>query len=74
MTAAITIMAKQRGGPQIAAQVLSYPVTNADFDTDSYHQFATGYWLRRDGTDGSIRSGLAPPEPPSQRSWPIAAG
>jgi acetyl esterase len=48
MTAAITIMAKQRGGPRIAAQVLYYPVTDANFDTGSYHQFATGYWLRRD--------------------------
>ena len=48
MTAAITIMAKQRGGPRIAAQVLYYPVTDANFDTGSYHQFATGYWLSRD--------------------------
>jgi acetyl esterase len=48
MTAAITLMTKQRGGPRIAAQLLYYPVTDASFDTDSYHQFATGYWLRRD--------------------------
>ena len=48
MSAAITIMAKQRGGPRIAAQVLYYPVTDANFDTGSYHQFATGYWLSRD--------------------------
>jgi acetyl esterase len=48
MTAAITIMAKQRGGPQIAAQLLYYPVTDANFDTGSYHQFASGYWLSRD--------------------------
>ena len=48
MTAAITLMAKQRGGPRIAGQLLYYPVTDASFDTGSYHQFATGYWLRRD--------------------------
>jgi acetyl esterase len=48
MTAALTIMAKQRSGPRISAQLLYYPVTDASFDTDSYHQFATGYWLRRD--------------------------
>jgi acetyl esterase len=49
MTAAITIMAKQRGGPAIAAQLLYYPVTDASFDTGSYLQFATHYWLTRQG-------------------------
>jgi acetyl esterase/lipase len=48
MSAAITLMAKQRSGPRLAAQVLFYPVTDASFDTDSYRQFATGYFLRRD--------------------------
>jgi acetyl esterase/lipase len=28
--------------------VLFYPVTDASFDTDSYRQFARGYFLRRD--------------------------
>ena len=51
MTAAITLMAKQRSGPKLAAQVLFYPVTDASFDTDSYHQFATGYFLRRDAME-----------------------
>jgi acetyl esterase len=49
MTTAITIMAKQRGGPHIAAQLLYYPVTNASFDTGSYQQFATHSWLTRQG-------------------------
>jgi acetyl esterase len=49
MTTAITIMAKQRGGPAIAAQLLYYPVTDANFDTGSYQQFATHYWLTRAG-------------------------
>ena len=48
LTAAITLVAKQRQGPQLTAQVLFYPVTDASFDTDSYRQFAEGYFLRRD--------------------------
>lgn len=48
MAAALTLMAKDRGGPTIHKQLLFYPVTDADFDTESYHQFATGYFLRRD--------------------------
>jgi acetyl esterase len=49
MTAAITLMAKQRGGPELAAQLLFYPVTDAGFDTPSYEQFAEGYFLSRQG-------------------------
>ena len=48
ISAALTLLAKQRKGPKLAAQVLFYPVTDASFDTGSYHQFATGYFPRRD--------------------------
>ncbi|MFJ4483375.1 alpha/beta hydrolase [Streptomyces longwoodensis] len=48
MSAALTLMAKERGDVPLVQQVLFYPVTDASFDTPSYHQFATGYFLRRD--------------------------
>lgn len=47
MTAALTLMAKQRSGPKIAAQVLFYPVTDADFETKTYRKYADGPWLTR---------------------------
>jgi len=49
MTAALTLMAKERGDVQFLQQVLFYPVTDASFDTESYRQFADGYFLSRDG-------------------------
>ncbi|MCI8363621.1 MAG: alpha/beta hydrolase fold domain-containing protein [Eubacterium sp.] len=49
MTIAMTIMAKERKGPYIQKQLLYYPVTNACFCTDSYRQFAEGYYLYREG-------------------------
>ncbi|MER5324104.1 alpha/beta hydrolase [Streptosporangium roseum] len=49
MAAVLTLMAKERGDVNLVYQVLFYPVTDADFDTGSYRQFATGYFLNRDG-------------------------
>ncbi len=48
MAAAVTLLAKEHGGPQIRFQVLFYPVTNANFDTPSYMTYQNGYWLTRD--------------------------
>ncbi|WP_214484763.1 alpha/beta hydrolase [Bacillus sp. SM2101] len=48
MSAAITLMAKESGGPKIQKQLLFYPVTDASFETESYKQFKEGYFLRQD--------------------------
>ena len=47
MTAALTLMAKDRKSPKVAYQVLFVPATDASVDTDSYHEFATGRLLPR---------------------------
>lgn len=48
MTIAVTMLAKERGGPKLIYQVLFYPVTDANFDNASYHEFATDHFLTRE--------------------------
>ncbi len=49
MATVMTLMSKFRDGPKIHKQLLYYPVTNACFNTGSYCQFATDYYLYRAG-------------------------
>jgi acetyl esterase/lipase len=48
MAAVVSLMAKAQGTPDLRAQVLLWPVTDSNFDTHSYKQFANGYFLSRD--------------------------
>ena len=47
MTAALALMAKERGDVTFIQQSMYYPVTDAAMDTASYDEFATGYYLSR---------------------------
>ena len=49
MTAALALMAKDRGDVRFVQQSMYYPVTDASMDTDSYEQFADGYFLAAKG-------------------------
>lgn len=48
MSAVLAMMAKDRGGPKISFQLLFWPATDANFDTESYREFETGRFLARD--------------------------
>ncbi|MFF2875139.1 alpha/beta hydrolase [Gottfriedia sp. NPDC057991] len=44
----VTMMARDRKGPDITAQVLIYPPTNLEFNTESHQTFAKGFGLDRE--------------------------
>ncbi|BAD58945.1 putative esterase [Nocardia farcinica IFM 10152] len=44
LAATVSLAARDRGGPPIAAQVLIYPVIDDDFDTESYRRYGAGYY------------------------------
>jgi acetyl esterase len=47
MTAAVALKALHEGGPDFKCQVMLWPVTDAHFDTDSYQEYDSGYFLTR---------------------------
>jgi acetyl esterase len=49
MATVMTILTKQRQGLPIKKQLLYYPVTDANFDTESYQQFGEDYFLTKEG-------------------------
>ena len=49
MTAALALMANERGDVRFIQQSMYYPVTDAGMDTGSYEQFAEGYFLAAKG-------------------------
>lgn len=48
LAAAASLLARDRGGPTLLAQVLIYPVTSLGYDTGSYAEFEKGFGLDRE--------------------------
>jgi acetyl esterase len=47
LAAVTALMARDRGAPALAAQMLLYPMIAADFDTESHRAFGMGYYNPR---------------------------
>jgi len=48
LAAVVSLMARDRGGPHLAHQILLYPVTDHACDTPSYEENSEGYLLTRE--------------------------
>ncbi len=48
LAAAVCLMARDRGEPRLGFQLLVYPVMDHNFDTASYHEYASGFSLTRE--------------------------
>ncbi|TCN50911.1 acetyl esterase [Rhodococcus sp. SMB37] len=44
LAATVSLAARERGGPHLAAQILIYAVIDDDFETESYRRYGVGYY------------------------------
>ncbi len=74
LAAVVALLARDKGAPAIAVQVLIYPVTDLVGETRSYRDFAEGYLLTREGMRWFIAHYLtAEAEAADWRASPIRA-
>ena len=74
LAAVVTLMARDAGGPAIAAQVLVYPVTDGvRFDTASYRDCAEGYMLTAEAMHWFWDQYADPGERSDPRASPLLA-
>jgi acetyl esterase len=70
LAAAVALLARDAGGPSIAAQLLLYPVLDSSMDTASYAEYAEGHALTRAGMAWYWDQYVADPD---RRTEPTAA-
>lgn len=70
LAAVVCLLARDRGGPAIAGQVLLYPVIELDFESKSYRDYGTGYFNTRDAMQWYWRQYLGASDIPSSATYP----
>jgi acetyl esterase len=51
LAAVVALMARDRGGPPLAFQLLIYPIVSDELATPSYHDYSEGYMLTREAME-----------------------
>ena len=75
LAAVVALLARDHGGPSLALQVLTYPVTDVAAESASYAEFADGFLLTRDSMRWFIEHYV--PERKDRLDWrasPLRAG
>lgn len=70
LAAAVALLARDRGGPKLAFQLLVYPATDAALDTPSHREFAVGFALTRAEIQWFLTHYLVRPE---DRALPLVS-
>lgn len=73
MVAAVAILAKQRGGPSIALQVMFYPVMSAAYTSASYREFSVGPWVSAESMKNVIDAQFPPLSQTDMHALPLNA-
>ncbi len=71
LAAACALMARDAGGPEIARQVLVYPVVDNCITTRSYLENAEGYLLTRDDMAWFLANYIGVPDREAELDWRI---
>jgi acetyl esterase len=67
MAAVTAIRAKEKGGPELKAQILLWPIVDADFETESYRQFGADRFLTEPLMKWMYEMYIADPEARKQK-------
>jgi acetyl esterase len=70
LAAVVSLMARDRGGPAVAGQVLVYPAIEPDFESKGYRDFGAGHFNTREAMEWYWRLYLGDVDVPADATYP----